>query len=280
MSGDGTGGKPCTKDVTEYCKSCPECQFRDAKRMEEPSKMTFLNQLFYRINSDVTYMPKAQGKRYLIVARDDFSSWPEARALERLTPEGVAKFFYEEVIARHGLPREVRLDNGPENKGEMERLLQQFGVRTIKITAYNSKGAGNIESGHRVFHNAIAKVTQGTGRKWPDLLPAVLLSDRVTTKRSTGMSPFRMLYGFEAILPIETEIPAWSSIDPTGVTTTEELLRYRAEQIDRRDSISKKRRRDWREPESRMLNISIITTWCGPNSSKPEIWCLGTTLGS
>ncbi len=71
----------CYKDVKEYVQTCEECQFRAAGRQEEAMYPTASNGLMEKWAIDITYMPARKGKKYLIVARDDMSGWPEARAV-------------------------------------------------------------------------------------------------------------------------------------------------------------------------------------------------------
>ena len=40
--------------------------------------------------------------------------------------------------------------------------------------------------------------------KWVDELPHVLSTYHTTLKRSTGEAPFFMMYGSEAVIPLET----------------------------------------------------------------------------
>ena len=42
-----------------------------------------------------------------------------------------------------------------------------------------------------------------SGRRWIDELPAVLWSIKMTPNRATGQTPFALVYGAEAVIPIE-----------------------------------------------------------------------------
>jgi hypothetical protein len=42
--------------------------------------------------------------------------------------------------------------------------------------------------------------------KWPDELIKVVLSDNTTASRSTGFTPFKLLFGDEAITPTEARM--------------------------------------------------------------------------
>lgn len=43
---------------------------------------------------------------------------------------------------------------------------------------------------------------------WHTMLFSALWAYRTTVKTSTGFSPFQLVYGLEAVLPIECEIPS------------------------------------------------------------------------
>ena len=64
---------------------------------------------------------------------------------------------------------------------------------------------------------------------------AVLWADRTTVRKSTGIAPFRLEYGYDAVLPIEMDFPTWHILEWEGVRTTGDLLSMRARQLERRD---------------------------------------------
>lgn len=47
--------------------------------------------------------------------------------------------------------------------------------------------------------------------KWVDELPHVLWMYRTTPRRSTGETPFSIMYGLEAVIPLETSFPTMRS---------------------------------------------------------------------
>ncbi len=57
--------------------------------------------------------------RYIVVAMDYFSRWPEARPLKTANAETVATFLYEEIICRFGAPRTLQSDRGTHFMNEL-----------------------------------------------------------------------------------------------------------------------------------------------------------------
>jgi Integrase zinc binding domain/RNase H-like domain found in reverse transcriptase/Reverse transcriptase (RNA-dependent DNA polymerase)/Chromo (CHRromatin Organisation MOdifier) domain len=222
-------------EISQYVRTCSECQFRQGLRLHEPMRPTWTNMMFETCGLDVVHMPRRSGKRYLVCLRDNFSGWLEVRALVDANAKAMARFIWQEVITRHGCPRRIYVDGGPENKREVVTLLARYGIHRIEITAYNSQAAGAIEVGHKVIKDALAKLEAAGRGPWTENLHAVVLADRITTRQSTGMSPFEMLYSTQAVTPIDRDFPSWATHDWSRVRTTEDLLAYRAIQLLRRE---------------------------------------------
>ena len=51
-------------------------------------------------------------------------------------------------------------------------------------------------------------MTKHQDKNWDLELPSALWAYRTSVKTSTGFTPFHLVYGKEALLPIEVELPA------------------------------------------------------------------------
>jgi hypothetical protein len=238
------------KECAEHVAACRPCQKRDGQKQYETLHATEPEGLFVKIGLDVVYMSPSHGNHYLVVARDDFSGWPEARALASNKASSIAKFIWEDIICRHGLVGRIVVDGGPENKKEVISLLARWGIGRIQISAYNPPANGMVERGHKSLCNALAKMSNGGKKKWSLLLPAGLLAERTTVHAPTGYTPYYMVYGRHPILPVETKFPTWRTLAWDKVRTREELLALRIRQIEMRDEdaeegrLAKKRHRE------------------------------------
>ena len=57
----------------------------------------------------------AQGNyKYAVVAVEYFTKWVEAKPLINITSEAVRKFFWQNIICRFGVPKELMVDNGKQ----------------------------------------------------------------------------------------------------------------------------------------------------------------------
>ena len=220
--------------VRSFIKTCEECQFHATRRYDEELHPTWGTDMIWGwVTIDVVYMPDGKlGKKFLVVARDYTSGWPEAKALAKNDSEEVAKFLDEYIFSRWGIPYRLSVDGGPENKGLVTDLAKQYGIERVVASAYHPQGQGLIERGHKELVGALKKMKGN----WVDNLHRALWADRVTVKRSTGETPAFLIGGREHVLPIELCIPTWQTIPWDEVHDTESLIAARARQFERRDS--------------------------------------------
>jgi hypothetical protein len=223
-------------DVSNYVKTCEKCQLRKKNRFEEPLHPTWTTYVWEKIGLDVVYLPvTTDGYGYLVLARDDLSGWVEGRALKEKSSLEVASFIYEEIICRHGLPRRVVMDNGRENLDLTKSLLENYGIKNVKISDFHPQSNGLAERGHSSVVNALAKYSNGRPGDWVRYLSLALWADRVTVRRTTGYSAFRLLYGQDCLLPVDFTVVSWSLLDWDEVKTREDLLAARMRQLDERE---------------------------------------------
>jgi hypothetical protein len=69
---------------------------------------------------------------------------------------------------------------------------------------YHPESNGAVERANRIVFSAISKTLFNLRkRKWIEELPKVVWSHNTTVCRTTGFTPFKLLYGEEAMLPEE-----------------------------------------------------------------------------
>ena len=150
-------------------------------------------------------MPACEGKNYLVVAREDLCGWVEAKALAKADLASVTKFIYEDVVCQHGCFGRLVLDGGPKNKAHVAEFTRRYGIERVQVSAYHPAANGMVERGHKPIVDALAKMTDGGLGNWVKNLPTVLFADRTSIHQPTGKTPFWVVYGREAVLPIEVK---------------------------------------------------------------------------
>jgi hypothetical protein len=135
-------------DIQHHVSSCYECQIRNLARKEVPLTVSVPTTLFSKIYVDVMYMPKAQGYKYIVAARDDLTGVCEAQPLKSCTAKTMSTFFWKFIYCRYGIPLQVTTDNGSEVKAGFALLMEKLDVPHVKISPYNKHANGVVERGH------------------------------------------------------------------------------------------------------------------------------------
>jgi transposase InsO family protein len=118
--------------------------------------------------------------------------------------------FFTNIIHRFGVPNSIITDNGTQFTGkkfldfcEDNHICVDWAIVAHPMTNGQVERAnGMLLQGLKPrIYNDLNKF----GKRWTKELPSVVWSLRTTPRRATGFSPFFLVYGAEAILPIDLE---------------------------------------------------------------------------
>jgi hypothetical protein len=144
-------------------------------------------------------------------------------------------FLFEEVLCRWGAVEEIVSDNGTPYVAALDWLAHRYGIRHIRISAYNSRANGIVERQHRTIRESLVKSCEGDVSKWPIRAPHIFWADRATTRKSTGHSPFYMAHGVEPLLPFDITLATFLVPDLSQPLSTSDLIATRARQLEMRE---------------------------------------------
>ena len=77
-----------------------------------------------------------RGKEYLVVAKDDFSEQPEARALRNTNFQTVAQFLQEDVVYYYNYFVRLIIDEGPKNKRYTDEFIKKYNIKRVVVSIY------------------------------------------------------------------------------------------------------------------------------------------------
>ncbi|XP_075107210.1 uncharacterized protein LOC142180168 [Nicotiana tabacum] len=130
-------------------------------------------------------LPKSSKRQmYILAATNYFSRWAEVVPLKEVKKETVADFIKSNIFFRYDIPRYIITDNGTlfDNK--------------LKVIAKNK-------------------------RDWHEKIGDALWAYRTTFRTAIQSTPYSLVYGVEAVLPLEQQIPSlWIAIQE-GLTFEE-----------------------------------------------------------
>lgn len=99
-------------------------------------------------------------------------------------------------------------DNGKQFEGEyFQNFLATIGTRSVRASVAYPQGNGQVEIANRIILEGLKKKLHSAGRNWADEFPYILWSYRTTPCEATKETPFALVYGAEAPLPVEAWIP-------------------------------------------------------------------------
>ena len=84
-------------------------------------------------------------------------------------------------------------------------MLQRYGVQHHRSSAYRPQTNGVVETANKNIKRILRKMVE-TSRNWSEKLPFALWAYRTSFCTSTGATPYSIVYGMEAVLPIEIEM--------------------------------------------------------------------------
>ena len=146
-------------------------------------------------------MPTTPGNfKYAAVAVEYFSKWIEAKALRDITAATLQKFFWQNIVGRFGVPKEVIVDNSKQfDCTTFREFCQHLGTKLCFASVYNPQSNGAVERANGIIFTGIKKnITEQPKGKWVDELPKVIWSHNTTESRARKFTPFKVLYGEEA----------------------------------------------------------------------------------
>ncbi|KAG8474563.1 hypothetical protein CXB51_031307 [Gossypium anomalum] len=200
-------------DCINYAKKCHKCQIYGDKIHIPPSPLHVMTSPwpFSMWGMDVIgpISPKASnGHRFIFVVIDYFTKWVETASYANVTKSAVSRFLKNKIICRYGMPEKIISENALNLNNKMiAEVCDQFKIKHHNSSPYRPKMNGAVETANKNIKKIVGKMNE-TYRDWHEKLPFALLAYRTSVRTSTGATPFSLVYGMEAVLPIEVEIPS------------------------------------------------------------------------
>jgi transposase InsO family protein len=147
------------------------------------------------------------------------------------------------------VPKAITVDNGTQFYAEtFKDFCDRIGTKIHFASVRHPESNGLVETANGVIMTGIMKLIFNQPRgKWPDELIKVVWSHKTTISRSTGFTPFKLLFSDEAITPeeaktgsIRTTTSAEDEVDSqitkdtiegTKLQAIEHINKYQAETI-------------------------------------------------
>src|SRR6266511_1152831 len=233
-------------DIKSYIQTCDQCQRREKTTDENELHSIRIKEPFYQWGIDIVgpLTETSRENKYIVVAIDYFTKYPEARALANANARNIANFLYEDIICRHGCPRKIISDRGTHfNNQVIKNLLERFKIRHNLSTPYHPKTNGLVERFNKTLCESLAKLNEER-ENWDQYISPTLFAYRTKINKSTQFTPFYLTYGRKAKLSFddndnEVEITLNDRVKKMSVDLTQ-VKKKAIENIERFQSNQKK----------------------------------------
>jgi len=161
--------------------------------------------LMYRWNLDTAgpFQPTIRGHTRVLVCVEHFSKFVEVFPLKDKSSAEITYHFLHGVIARYGAPAEVLTDGGGEFQSEFDDLLLKCMIDHRVTSAHHPEANGASERFVKTVKTGIARYVESTGSAsdWDLFIPWIAFGYRATPHESTKLSPYKLVYACDPIVP-------------------------------------------------------------------------------
>lgn len=220
------------KHVLRYVTSCSTCQLKKDSNLKKAGLMQLIpvaSKPFETVSIDLMgeFSPISSSRnRYIIVVTDQLTRFAISEAVQVSDSKTVIRFLRMKVFMVHGIPRTLVSDRGTNlTSEEFESFLNLYGVKHNLTTAYRPQADGQTERFNKVLGNMIRTMVDDRGRNWDAALPELVYAYNTSLNETTGFSPFYLIYGREARIPIEGQL----GVEANGKDISLEELSYARE---------------------------------------------------
>ena len=155
----------------------------------------------------VTLAARSRAK-YILVMTDLFTKYAISVSLVVTEAKDVAKETVERWVLHFGVPDVLHTDQGKNfGSGLIKELCKLFKMDKTRTSPYHPQGNGQVERHNRVIADVLSKYCAENPQDWDTMLPYVNFVYNTTIHRTTGATPFSLVYGQECQYPIDLFYP-------------------------------------------------------------------------
>ena len=190
-----------SQQIKTAVTNCRECVSLSAPSKEPLITSTLPDYPWQKIGADIFQL----GSAYYLLVVDYFSRYPEVVKLSSTSSLTVISAL-KSLFSRHGIPQEMRSDNGPQfDADEMSIFAKSYGFKHTTSSPHYPQSNGQVERAIQTVKKLFKKASD------PQL---ALLVYRTTPLYWCGLSPAELLMGrqLRSNLPLSTQqlTPDWS----------------------------------------------------------------------
>ena len=198
--------KDMKKDVKQAVEHCPQCVDKQLVPVVDPVLQSIPPcNLFQKWTIDLMKVPESpKGNKYIAVGVESYSRNVVARGIPNKQASTVKQWVEEDIIYTYGKPAALAMDRGGEFMGPVRTMCKSYGITMLQGSSYHPMSQGLVERANRTLKASLSSFLHGKQPgDWELYLQRAVFGMRAAKQASTRYSPFRLMYGVEATLPLD-----------------------------------------------------------------------------
>ncbi|KAK3247014.1 hypothetical protein CYMTET_12700 [Cymbomonas tetramitiformis] len=192
-----------SRDVTEWCKSCPVCQQTRPRNGYPDGQLNPLQvpvRLWQVVSIDfVTGLPRTErGYDAFATFTDKLSKMVHVVPMLYADSSAaqVARMYFDQIWRLHGAPMKIVCDRDSRFRDEMHLELHRLmGVQVASTTPYHPQGDGQAEHTNHTVERMLRAYVDANQQDWDLWCTPVEFAINDSRSAVTGFTPFELMYG-------------------------------------------------------------------------------------
>ena len=153
-------------------------------------------------------LPKtSRGYKHLLVIGDHFTKWCEAFPTKDQKAQTVAHILVSKLLSRFGPSEALHSDQGTNFESNLLKdICSLMGIQKTRTTAYHPQGDGQVERQNRTLQEILSTFVAEHPNDWDLFVDQAVYAYNTSCHESTGVSPYELLFGRVARMPIEVDL--------------------------------------------------------------------------
>ena len=190
--------------IETKCKGCERCIRR--KALPEKAGMESIKTSYPLELVCMDYLsiePDNKGVKDVLVVTDHFTKYALAVPTKNQTAKVVADALWENLISHYGWPERLHSDQGTDFESKVIAELCKLGnIKKSRTTPYHPQG-NPVERFNRTLLNMLGTLHESQKREWRKYVKPLTHAYNCTVNETTGYSPYFLMFGRHARLPID-----------------------------------------------------------------------------
>ena len=134
----------------------------------------------------------------------------------------------------------------------MNVFIESYKIKLLNSSPYYAQANGQAESSNKILIKLIKKKIEENPKRWHEVLSEALWAHRISRHGATKITPFELVYGQEAVLPVEVNLDAYRLAKQNDLS----IVDYDNSMMDNIDEVTDKRLKVLKEIEKDKLRVA------------------------